>query len=156
VAEPGLLSPDEVGFLAALREEGVDFLVVGLSAAALQGAPAVTQDVDLWFKDLADPGIAKALRRVGGVYVAPTASTPPMFSGAAVALFDIVMTMHGLDSFEEESSRANTIDVSGVALKVLPLERIIVSKKAAGRPKDRAILPVLQSAARANRARRKR
>jgi hypothetical protein len=28
--------------------------------AALQGAPVVTQDVDLWFEDLGDPGIREA------------------------------------------------------------------------------------------------
>ena len=31
----------------ALRASQVDFLVVGLSAAALQGVPVVTRDVDL-------------------------------------------------------------------------------------------------------------
>jgi hypothetical protein len=38
--------------------------VVGWSAAALQGAPVVTQDVDLWFEDLNDPRIGEALRDV--------------------------------------------------------------------------------------------
>ena len=42
----------ELALLGALVEEGVEFLVVGLAAAALQGVPAVTQDVDLWFADL--------------------------------------------------------------------------------------------------------
>jgi len=38
---------------------------------------------------------------------------------------------------------------------VLPLERIIASKKATGRPKDRAILPALEDALRVIRSRRK-
>jgi predicted nucleotidyltransferase len=156
VAEPGLFSDAEARFLRALTDEGVEFLVVGLSAAALQGAPAVTQDIDLWFRDLTDPGIKKALRRVGGVYVAPTGSTPPMFAGPAVALFDVVMTMHGLESFAKESKRAATVVLDGVRVKLLPLERIIVSKKATNRPKDRAILPVLEDAARTIRSRRRK
>jgi hypothetical protein len=156
VAEPRLFSEDEARFLRALTDEGVEFLVVGLAAAALQGAPAVTQDVDLWFRDLSDPGIRKALRRVGGVYVAPTASTPPMFSGPSVSLFDIVLTMHGLRSFEEEAARALPFDLEGARVRVLPLERIIASKKATDRPKDRAILPALEDAARTLRARRGR
>jgi predicted nucleotidyltransferase len=156
VAEPGLFSEGEARFLRALTEEGVEFLVVGLSAAALQGAPAVTQDIDLWFRDLTDPGIKKALRRVGGVYVAPTGSTPPMFAGPAVALFDVVVTMHGLESFAKEAKRAATVVLGGVRIKILPLERIIVSKKATNRPKDRAILPVLEDAARTIRARRRK
>ena len=101
----------------ALHDEGVEFLIVGLAAAALQGAPAVTQDVDLWFKDLADPGIAAALRRVGGVYVAPTGSTPPMFAGRAVSLFDIVTTMHGLGPFDREAKKAK-VDMKAMASRL--------------------------------------
>ena len=156
MAEPGLFSDAEARFLRALTDEGVEFLVVGLSAAALQGAPAVTQDIDLWFSDLTDPGIKKALGRVGGVYVAPTGSTPPMFAGPAVALFDVVVTMHGLESFAKEAKRAVIVVLDGVRVKILPLERIIVSKKATNRPKDRAILPVLEDAARTIRARRRK
>jgi hypothetical protein len=156
VAEPGLFSDAEARFLRALTDEGVEFLVVGLSAAALQGAPAVTQDIDLWFRDLADPGIQKALKRVGGTYVAPTGSTPPMLVGPAVALFDVVVAMHGLLSFAEEAKRAVTVPLGGVRVKILPLARIIASKKATNRPKDRAILPVLEDAARTLRARRRK
>jgi len=139
VAERPLFSPDEVGFLRALNDEGVEFLVVGL-----------------WFRNLSAPGIMKALKRVGGVSVTPTGSTPPMFSGPAVSLFDIVMTMHGLDSFQKEASRSITVPIDGLRLEVLPLERIIVSKKATNRPKDRAILPVLEDAARAVRTKRRK
>jgi hypothetical protein len=53
----------EATFLRELIRQKVDFMIVGLSAAALQGAPVVTQDVDLWFKDLSDPGIKKALKK---------------------------------------------------------------------------------------------
>lgn len=49
------LSESELKFLRSLVTHDVRFMVVGLSAAALQGAPVVTQDVDLWFENLADP-----------------------------------------------------------------------------------------------------
>jgi hypothetical protein len=149
VVEHAFFSEEEARFLRALHDEDVAFLVVGLAAAALQGAQAVTQDVDLWFRDLSHPGIARALRRVGGVYVAPTGSTPPMFSGRAVSPFDIVVTMHGLGPFDQEAREAVTIMVDDVPLKVLPLRRVIASKKATNRPKDRAILPALEAAMRA-------
>ena len=51
VAELPLFGEREIAFLAALRAARVEFLVVGLSAAALQGAPVVTRDVDLWVRD---------------------------------------------------------------------------------------------------------
>ena len=31
----------------------------------------MTQDVDLWFRDLEDPGVARALKKVKGSYVPP-------------------------------------------------------------------------------------
>jgi hypothetical protein len=54
--------------------------------------------------------------------------------------------LSGLEDFSIESQTAKTIDVDGLALPVLPLERIIHSKRAAGRPKDQAVLPALEAA----------
>jgi hypothetical protein len=147
VVEPSIFTEKEEEFLGALLRERVDFMIVGLAAAALQGAPAVTQDIDLWFRDLGDPGLHAALKSVGGVYVSPTASTPPMFAGTNVSLFDIVLTMDGLAPFDEEVEHAVEIRLGRTTVKVLSLERIIQSKKAANRAKDRLILPVLEDAA---------
>lgn len=134
----------EAAFLRALLEEGVEFLVVGLAAAALQGAPAVTEDVDLWFADLSDPRLREALRRVGASYVEPSASNPPLFVGGGTELFDIVLHMHGLGEFTNEVENAVTIRLDDLELPVLSLDRIIASKRATNRPKDRAILPTLE------------
>jgi len=144
VAETSLFSADEIAFLRELNRRRVDYMVVGLAAAALQGAIVVTQDIDLWFRDLADPGLHQALRSVRGGYVPPTGSQPPMLVGGAVKLFDVVTHMHGLDGFEAE--RANTIKIPIGRLKVpvLRLDRIIRSKEAIGRPKDLLVLPVLR------------
>lgn len=143
---PAIFTEAEQSFLRELNRRGVEYMIVGLAAAALQGVPAVTQDIDLWFKDLSDPRIAEALKQVGGIYVPPTLSTPPMFAGMSVSLFDIVLTMHGLRSFEHEMKGALSMRVGRMTLKVLPLERIIASKKATNRQKDRLVLPVLKDA----------
>jgi len=137
----------EIAFLEQLAGHDVDFMIVGLSAALLQGAPAVTQDIDLWFRDLRDPGIRKALKAVGGSYVASIGLNPPLFAGKAVALFDVVLTMHGLGSFDNESKHTVDVPLGGVTVKVLAIERVIASKEAANREKDRLVLPVLRDAA---------
>jgi len=144
VATPELFGDRELMFLRALVDEGVDFMLVGLSAAALQGAPVVTQDVDVWFEDLADPGLGKALARVGGTYVPPDGTRPPMLVGEAVRLFDIVVHMHGLQEFSQERRSAVMVDMGSVEVPVLPLDRIVVSKEATGREKDRLAVPVLR------------
>ena len=156
MAAPTIFTEAEQAFLRELRLRKVEFMIVGLAAAALQGAPAVTQDIDLWFKDLGDRRILEALAQVGGIYVPPTASTPPMFAGKSVALFDIVLTMHGLGDFGRELRNTRTVRVGRTTVRVLSLERIIASKKAANREKDRLILPVLEDALATSKATRRK
>lgn len=156
MASPPLLTDKEARFLEALVDEGVDFLVVGLAGAALQGAPAVTQDIDLWFRDLSDPRLQRALRRVGASYIPPGPAHPPLLAGGDAGLFDVVVSMNGLGSFAHEARRAVRVRVGAVEVRVLPLERIIASKKATDRPKDRAILPALEDALRVLQSRKRR
>jgi hypothetical protein len=143
VAAPSL-NESELRLLRALSRRKVRFMVVGLSAAALQGAPVVTQDVDLWFDDLNDPRIGEALREVGAAYVPPSVLNPPMFAGGGVELFDIVLTLHGLGSFAEEWANTLPVALGRYKLRVLALQRILASKRAANRPKDQLVIPVLE------------
>jgi len=144
VAEPPPLTERELRFVRALVRHQVRFLIVGLSAAALQGAPVVTQDVVLRFDSLDDPNLAAALQEVGGAYVPPTAYTPPMFAGHGLELFDIVLRMDGLRGFHDEWANAVELTVGDIVTRVLPLGRILASKRAAARPKDRLVVPVLE------------
>ena len=118
--------------------------MVGLSAAALQGAPIVTQDVDLWFEDLNDPRIGESLREVGAAYVPSSILNPPMFAGGNVELFDIMIDMHGLGTFPEELRNCIEVSLGRQKLKVLRVDRILASNRAANRPKDRLVIPVLE------------
>ena len=144
--EPLIFTESEQAFLRELTRLKVDFMIVGLAAATLQGAPAVTQGIDLWFKDLGDQRIRDALDQVGGLYIPPTPATPPLFAGKSVALFDIVLRMDGLRSFEQELRDTTLIRIGKTRVRVLSLARIIASKRAANRAKDRLILPVLEDA----------
>ena len=140
------LNESESRFLRALLRRKVRFMVVGLSAAALQGAPVVTQDVDLWFEDLADERIRNALKEVGAAYVPPSMLNPPMFAAGGIELFDIVLRMDGLEQFDTELKNCIEVSVGRYKLKVLRIERILVSKRAANRAKDRLVIPVLEDA----------
>jgi hypothetical protein len=145
VAEVLPLSESELRLLESLLRHKIRFIVVGLSAAALQGAPVVTEDIDLWFDDLSDPKLMQALVKVGAAYIPPFGHNPPMLGGAGSDPFDIAIRMNGLGDFNEEWKLASRIKVGRLWLKVLPLERILVSKQAANRPKDQRIIPVLQN-----------
>jgi hypothetical protein len=152
VAEVLPLSDGELRLLEALLRHHVRFMIVGLSAAALQGAPVVTEDVDLWFENLGDPKLVQALQEVGAAYVPPFELNPPMLAGSHSETFDVVVTMTGLGTFAQEVTYAREIQVGPLRLQVLSLERILVSKTAANRPKDRLVIPALQDAIRAIQA----
>jgi hypothetical protein len=120
----------ERALLLALERHGVRFMIVGLSAAVLQGANAGTRDIDLWFETLGSFGMR-----------------PPQIGGDTVGdRLDIVTHMHGLGTFAEEYPNAIEMEVDGIRLQVLRLDRIIASKRASDRAKDRAALPALEEA----------
>jgi len=156
VAEDLPLSESELRLLETLIRHKVRFMVVGLSAAALQGAPVVTEDVDLWFEDLNDPRLSLALREAGAAYVPPFGLNPPMLAGPGSEPFDIVLRMDGLGTFGQEIKRTKSIRVGSLRLKVLSLERILASKSAANRPKDRRVLSALESTLRTVQFREKK
>jgi hypothetical protein len=70
---------------------------------------------------------------------------PPAFGGEGLERIDVVRTAHGLEAFPIEYDRAVTHDVDGVTLRVLPLDRIMASKRATKRAKDLAQLPALEA-----------
>ena len=122
-----LFTQKEINFLKILISHKVEFLVIGLSAAALQGAPVVTQDIDLWFKELNSSNFKAALKEAGVFYVPPINLNPPMFAGESTELIDIVISVTGLDSFEVEYQNAIEITLPSCTIKVLPLDKIISS-----------------------------
>jgi hypothetical protein len=146
VAAPLPFAESEVRLLTALLKARVRFMIVGLSAATMQGAPVVTQDVDLWFEKLGDLNISRALQSVGAAYVPPSNLNPPMLAGTGAELFDIVLRMDGLGTFASELKHCVDVPLGRHKLKVLSLERILVSKLAANRAKDRLTIPVLRDA----------
>jgi hypothetical protein len=57
---------------------------------------------------------------------------PPTFGGAIGDRFDVVLTMSGLGTFEQDYQGAKSLELDGLSVRVLPLQRIIASKRAAG------------------------
>jgi hypothetical protein len=150
-------TPGERALLEALNRFDVRYMLVGLSAAVLQGANTGTRDIDLWLEDPSDPRIGAAARLVGAIWVPGSfGMRPPQFGGEQVGdRLDVVTHMHGLDGFEAELGRALELVVDGIPLRILSIERIIASKRAAGRPRDLASIPALEEALAVQRAERK-
>lgn len=156
MAAPLPFTESEIRLLGNLLKHKVRFMIVGLSAATLQGAPVVTQDIDLWFEKLGDETISLALREIGAAYVPPSINNPPMLAGAGSELFDIVVRMDGLGTFADEIKHCVEIPLGRQKLKVLGLDRILASKLAANRPKDKLTIPILRDALAATQTRMRR
>jgi|SRR5580698_1886838 hypothetical protein len=149
------LSDQTMTLIAELVARDVPFMVVGMGAAILQGADTVTKDIDLWFKSTSHPGVAAAAQAAGGAFV--WRSNPPTFSGRGLDDVDVVFHCHGLEAFDNEYANAVEVPfVEGFTIKVLPIERVVASKRAAGRPKDKAAMPALEAAVAAIKHRRGR
>jgi hypothetical protein len=156
VAAPLPFSESELRLLQVLLKRKVRFMVVGLSAATLQGAPVVTQDVNLWFENLGESNMSRALQEVGAAYVPPSINNPPMLAGMGAEFFDIVIRMDGLGTFADEIKNCVDISLGRQKLKVLSLERILASKIAANRAKDKLTIPVLRDALAATQSMKRR
>ena len=116
-------------------------MVIGMIAAVLQGVPVTTFDVDLWI-NLPSRKYIRVLnlaRKLRGEIIA---NTVVAFGGELTVNFVYAVT--GLRSFEREYQGARRIRWGRHLVRVLPLARILSSKRACGRPKDLAHIPLLE------------
>ena len=143
------LTPAERALLLALNARGVRYLVIGLGAAVLQGAPVSTQDIDLWFEHAGADAVRDAAAAAGGFWIPAFGLQPPGLGGEGLERIDTVLTAHGLASFAAEYAGAVPMMIDGIPVKVLPLARVIASKRATNRPKDVAAMPALEATMRA-------
>lgn len=132
-----------------MRAVDLEAVLIGNAAAALQGAPVTTIDFDFLFRKTArNLTKLKALARaLGAVVLRPYYPASDLYrvvrddDGLQV---DFMGTIHGVRSFEGLRDRAATIEIDGEPLLVASLSDIIRSKRAARRPRDLAVLDILE------------
>jgi hypothetical protein len=128
-------------FLKALQHEEIDFILIGAMAAIHHGAPLMTIDYNFWV-DLPERQYVRILaivQRLGGTIRAQTVYE--LSDGTQV---NAVFRPDGLRSFRAERKISAPKKIEGVPVRVLPLARVIASKRAANRDKDIAVLPILE------------
>ena len=134
----------------ALREHSLEAVMIGNSAAAVQGAPVTTLDIDFFMRktpaNIAKlKAVAKSLGAVVFTPFYPVSGLFRLIHDDEMLQLDFMTTIHGVRSFSSIRSRAIAIDVGGEKLWVAALADIIASKRAADRPRDRAVLDVLEA-----------
>lgn len=144
--------------LRRLRSNDVEFIVVGLMAGVLRGAPVMTADLDIVHRRTAE-NVSRLLQVLAGldaVYRHDPRRLRPGESHLMSPGHQLLVTTHGdLDclgavgegrSYEDLLERAPELDLgNGLAVRVVDLPTLIELKEQAGRPKDLAVLPVLRA-----------
>jgi hypothetical protein len=126
-----------------------DVVLIGNAAAALQGAPVTTVEFDFMFsKTAGNQRKLKALAdALGATVLRPYYPVSDLFrvvrDDDGLQLVSMG-TIHGITSFAGLRARATEVHVGGVSIRVASLPDIIKSKKAARRPRDLAVLDVLE------------
>jgi len=132
-----------------LAEHNLEAVLIGNAAAALHAAPVTTLDFDFLFRKTARnmrklKAVADSL---GAIVLRPYYPASGLFRivrDEDSLQIDFMATIHGVTSFASLRSRARTVSFGGHALLVADLTDIIRSKRAAGRPRDRAVLAILE------------
>lgn len=132
-----------------LEKHGLEAVLIGNAAAALQGSPVTTVDLDFMFRKT--PRNLTRLKRVadelGAVVLTPYYPASGLYRVVRDRdglQLDFMGRVDGIRSFESLRSRASEVRFGRASLLVASLPDIIKSKAAAGRPRDKAVLPVLR------------
>lgn len=136
--------------LKRLAEHGVDYVVIGGVAAAIQGSPMATLDVDVCttFDDANLARLIAALRDMNPKQrMRPDRMSLPLeverlrgvrnlYLLTDIGVLDLLGEVPGIGRFDELADKTEVVDLGGFSCRVLDLETLIKSKTLAGRPKD--------------------
>jgi len=143
--------------LAVLCRHEVDFIVVGMMAAVLQGTPALTFDLDVVYsrESLNVSRLLAALREIDAVFRTDPRRIVPAEShlvtkghkllDTTLGHFDALGAIAEDAGYDELLGDTLVLSVGGLQVRVLSLARLIEVKERAGRPKDLAVLPLLRA-----------
>lgn len=142
-------SPILADALKAFSQHRLEVVMIGNAAAALHGAPVTTIDIDFMFRETTLNlkklrAVAKSLRAVIMRPYYPVSKLYRMSNDDRGLQLDFMPVIHGIRSFEGLRKRASRVQIQGQEVMLASLEDIIKSKKAAGRLRDAAVLPILE------------
>jgi len=112
-----------------------------MTAAVLQGVSTSTFDTDIWV-DLPERQYIRLTNML--VKDGATALAPTLYALEDGKVVNFLFRVTGLRSFAAEYKQAGTATLEGEKVKVLPLERILKSKKTILRDKDKVHIPLIE------------
>ena len=149
---------DCAGLIAALDKAGVDFIVVGGVAANAHGSPRLTPDVEVVYAR-ADDNLARLVRALAPVKPFLRGAPPGLpFEWSVRTLvrglnftltttggtLDILGEIVGGGSYEDLRAHSTVMRIFSHDVRILNLDALIRANRAAGRPKDLAVITELE------------
>lgn len=136
----------------------LEVILIGCAAAAIDGAPVTTEDFDfMWRPTRANYLKLRAVARSLGATLSqpeyPASKFYRIDNPSEGLQVDLLAHADGIRSFESLRSRATRVPFGSGHILVASLDDVIRSKRAADRPKDRAVLPVLEETQRLRKER---
>ena len=144
------MTPEEAtAILAALVDEGVDFVVIGSMAMAAQGLPRATQDLDLFVAPEIE-NLEALKRALGSLFDDPSIEEidPEELAGAYPAVqyvpphgrysLDFVTRLGEAFGWDDLAAGSEEVAFEGVTVRVATPGMLYRMKKDTIRPQDRA------------------
>jgi hypothetical protein len=155
-AVPHPKTADLAALLDALVAARVEFIVVGGAAAVLHGAPITTQDLDIVHRRTPENvhRLLAVLDRLDAVVRDPAGrrlrpqqehllGQGQLNLLTSLGPLDPLCQLHDGRGFEELLPRTTRVTDGAISIDVLDLPTLIEVKTAAGRARDRLVVPVL-------------
>jgi hypothetical protein len=137
-----MLNPDFRDMLLCLKEEEVEFIIVGAYALAAHGFPRATGDIDIWVRN--SPANAGRIMRALAKFGAPlsdlseqdfTAPETVVQIGVQPCRIDLTTGIDGIE-FGDAWGNKVAVVVDGIEIFVPSKADLLKNKLAAGRDKD--------------------
>jgi len=144
--------------LRLLARKEVEFIVVGMTAGVLRGAPVTTVDLDIVHRRSPEnvARLLSALAELDAVYRHDPRKLRPKESHLVGPGHQLLTTIHGdldcLGMIDQDRSYEDLLEqttemklAEGLSVRVLSLGALIEIKERCGRPKDLAVVPLLRA-----------
>jgi len=137
-----MLNEDYREMLQFLLEEKAEFILVGAYALGVHGYPRATGDIDIWVKadEKNSRKTYRSLARFGApldqIDINDLANEGVVYQiGVAPRRIDIITKIDGV-TYDEADEDKMVVEVEGLKLPVLSLEKLIKNKLSTGRERD--------------------
>lgn len=136
--------------LRTFHDAGLEFAIIGGVAGNIYGVARVTYDLDIIYRRSSD-NIARLVQSLAPLNPYPRGAPPGLpflwdeetvkrglnFTlSCSLGDIDIFGEISGAGTYEEIALDASIAELGGVGVRVISIEKLILAKRAAGRPKD--------------------